>query len=353
MERNMPRSVKIWLLFAASLAVWVGASLAAFAEQGTPALCGATHDENINQLERVLERDEFRIFYTLTGKHALIDRTDRNLNGIPDEVEDLATQLTTSRDIFSKIIGLQNPLKRPRYANARKIDVFLLHFNKGTGTAYDEIHNHMVDRDGKGYCALRLNVAIGRPNSNSAPTHELFHLYQYSYSMFKTPWFLEGGARWSQSAVQADLAPEKRLLPSDQAQLDRQLLTRIYAASRIWNRLGVLLDPTGRLHLPPDIQARTYLDGTKVVQDDVLYGAALMKDLLEELDRVSLEVSQRKGWRRYQWREADQKDLSHARDVVRAILVAARRQARKAGVENAELESFLRTLELKIRNATQ
>ncbi|MDR2239751.1 MAG: hypothetical protein LBE33_04850 [Zoogloeaceae bacterium] len=339
----MPWRFREWLLLAVGLAALFGGSIA-FAQARAPALCRMGYDKNTGQLELIFERDEFRIFYTLKGAHALSDRTDRNLNKIPDAVEDVAIQLTASRDIFSKIMGLRHPLQQPRYASASNIDVFLLRFSKGSGTAYDEIHNHTADRDGKGYCALRIDVGIDHPNSNITPAHELFHLYQYGYSMFKAPWFLEGGARWAQNALQSASVPAPAL-PSDQAQLERKLLAKKYAASEVWNRIGVLLDPAGRLHLSPDLREKTYLDGAVVVEDDVLHGAAFMKDLLEELDKASLEVSQKKGWDRYKWREADQKDPSHDADVARATLAAARRQVQKIGIKNAELEFFLRALE--------
>jgi hypothetical protein len=321
-------------------------SHAAFAADAAPAACRELHSEKYEKLEHVFTRDEFRVFYTLSGPNALADKADRNRNGIPDQVEDIAIQLMAGRDVFSTVIGLTPPLQQPRYANAKAIDVFLVDMGKTNGLAYDEYHNFTRRRDGKGHCALSIDLNRKLSNRNFSPVHELFHLYQYGYSMFKAPWLQEGTSRWAERALQAG-EPPTAALPADQAQIEQQLLGVRYEASLVWNRLAVLLDPVGRLRLPPELQAMTYVDGTAVVQDDMLHGAAFMKDWLEALGKASQAVSREKSWDPYRWQEADQKSPARNDAILGALLTVVKRQSQQAGIESAELEAFLRALQPK------
>ncbi|MDR2155727.1 MAG: hypothetical protein LBE78_12030, partial [Burkholderiaceae bacterium] len=279
------------LLLTVALVAFGGEAVAPAAEAPAggfddPGPCWVMRDKKAALLDRMFERDEFRIFYTLKDANALPDLTDRNLNGVPDRVEDVATQLVAAREIYSNVMGLTPPLQTPRYAKATAIDVFLVNMGAGGGTA-DEVINYSASGSDKGRCVLRINLHNGNSNKNVSPAHELFHLYQWGSSMFKPRWFMEGTARWSEHALLAAPAPEKPL-PGDEAALERDFLTQVYAAGPIWNRLAILLDPVGRLNLPPSLRALTYLDGRKVVQDDELHGVVFMKMLFMEMEHLSL-----------------------------------------------------------------
>lgn len=309
-------------------------------EDDAPGVCRSSQNATLARLDRVFVRDEFRLFYTLKGKHALPNRADRNDNAVPDKVEDVAIQLTAASRLFSEVMGLRHPLTQTRYQRAVSIDVFLLNLDSGNGFAYDEVVNYSRARNGERQCALRIDLKNSHSNQNPSPAHELFHLYQYGYSMFKTRWLLEGTARWSEHAFRPRATPAKAL-PSDDAALGRDLLSKTYAAGPVWDRLTALLDPAGRTGLSRRF-AMTYLDGNQVIKADALHGASFIKALLEELGHASIAAAQENAWDRYNWREADQRSAVHDARILRAVFSAARGKVRKEGIEDAELEAFLR-----------
>ncbi len=304
-------------------------------------------------LERMHVRDEFRIVYSVAGRHALPDARDLNANGIPDKVEDVATQLVAGRRLFSEVMGLAAPLRQPRYAQATSIDVFMLKMDAGNGRAYDEVVNYRLGIDGAaGRCALRIDLLNSHPNQNPTPVHELFHLYQYGYTPFKARWFLEGTARWAEYALRPGSGP-RRALPQSPASLQAQVFDMTYAASNAWNRLAFLLDPVGRMPLPPALAQLAYVDGSPVVHDDRLHGMPFMKALLESLAALGREVGARQGWPDFQWKEADQRAAQHDPDIFSTVQHVVRRQAHSAGLAgNAELDAFL-ALTPAIQNENQ
>ncbi|WGT63001.1 hypothetical protein [Variovorax paradoxus] len=286
--------------------------------------------------------DEFRIFYTLDGEHRLPDARDANRNGVPDKVEDVATQLVVGRRIFSEVMGLTHPMRQARNARTASIDVFLFKMEKGNGRSYDEATNYRLGIDGpQGHCALRIDLLNSHSNQNVSPAHELFHQYQYGYTMFKARWLLEGTARWAEYALRPGAGPE-RPLPGTLQALQAQVFSESYAASAMWNRLATLLDPWGRLELPPDLMRITYTDGSPVVHDGQLRGAALMKALFEALGPLDHQVSARNGWATFGWKEEDQRSAAHDAEIFREVLKVVRALANRSGTTaTAEMETFL------------
>lgn len=319
-----------------------GWAAVAQAQEPAPGPCRAGNRAQFSTLDRVHVREEFRIVYALSGPHALPDASDANGNGIPDKVEDVATQLVAGKRLFDGVMGLVAPLRQPRYAQARSIDVFLLNMPQGNGRAYDEVMNYRLRIDGgAGQCALRIDLLNSHLNQNPTPIHELFHLHQYGYTMFKRRWFLEGTARWSEYALRPGSGPQ-RPLPQSAAELQEQIFGKAYAASLVWNRLAFLLDPVGRPNLPPDLARQVYVDGSPVVHDDALHGAAFMKAVLESLAALDREVSAQQGWRTFDWKEEDQRAAQHDPAMFRQIQGVLRRQAASASPAHAaEIATFL------------
>jgi hypothetical protein len=318
------------------------AAFPAAAQASGPKECRTAPNAGLPRLDRSHVRDEFRIFYTLDGEHALPDARDANRNGVPDKVEDVATQLVAGRRIFSEVMGLTHPMRQARNARTASIDVFLLRMEKGNGRSYDEATNYRLGTDGpQGHCALRIDLLNSHSNQNVSPVHELFHQYQYGYTMFKARWFLEGTARWAEYALRPGVGTE-RPLPGTPAALQTQVFAESYAASAMWNRLATLLDPEGRLELPPDLAQSTYVDGSPVIHGHLLRGAAFMKALLEALGALDRQVSARNGWSDFGWKEEDQRSPSHDAEIFREVLRVVRAQAARPGVPvTAEMEAFL------------
>lgn len=330
------------LLHVAALLCLACSGSAASAQQPASGPCRPGSNPAFPTLERIHVRDEFRIVYSLAGPHALADQRDLDGNGVPDKVEDVATQLVAGRRLFSDVMGFVAPLRQPRYAQATSIDVFMLKMEKGNGLAYDEVMNYRLGYDSAtGRCALRIDLLNNHSNQNPTPIHELFHLYQYGYTMFKPRWFLEGTARWAEYALRPGSGPQ-RPLPQSSASLQEQLFATTYAASNFWNRLAFLLDPVGRLSLPPELAQLAYADGSRVVHDDELHGAAFMKAVLESLASLDREVGTQQGWPAFQWKEVDQRSARHDAAIFNKVQDVVRLQARRASPANAsELEAFL------------
>ena len=54
------------------------------------------------------QQGKFRIFYHTGGQHA-VDTTDANHNVIPDQVEDIMTQILAARMMFVEELGFPDP----------------------------------------------------------------------------------------------------------------------------------------------------------------------------------------------------------------------------------------------------
>lgn len=320
----------------------LAACFPAAAQESASAGCRTARNSTLSALYRSHVRDEFRIFYTLDGEHALPDARDANRNGVPDKVEDVATQLVVGRRIFSEVMGLTHPMRQARNVRTTSIDVFLFKMEKGNGRSYDEATNYRLGIDQPaGHCALRIDLLNSHSNQNVTPVHELFHQYQYGYTMFKARWFLEGTARWAEYVLRTGAGPE-RPLPGTLPALQAQVFSETYAADTMWNRLATLLDPDGRLKLPADLARTTYVDGSPVIHDDLLRGAAFMKALFEALGPLDRQVSARNGWPAFGWKEEVQRSPAHDAEIFREVLQVVRAQAKRPGAATAaEMEAFL------------
>lgn len=328
-----------------ALALFLGLAMVpaeAPAKDAPAGTCRKGNGRPFSGLDQIYVRDEFRIIYATAGHHALPDVRDLNRNGIPDQVEDVGTQLVVGRRLFSDVMGMMAPMKQPRYQRTSSIDVFLLNMEKGNGFSYDEVMNYGLRFDGAaGRCALRIDINNTLPTRNVTPAHELFHQYQYGYSMFKTRWFLEGTARWAEYALRPGQGPQAKL-PGTAPDLRGRLFSQSYGAGGVWNRLAAILHPGEQLSLPPDLEKQVYVDGTPVIHGDLPRGAGFMKEVLVSLGRASDEVSSRNGWNKYNWAEQDQRSPIHDEEMLRAILGVVHGKATEQGISNSELNGFLK-----------
>lgn len=336
----------LFAIYAAAIALASGLPASADAaapQEDTAGLCRNGSPRAFSGLDRIYVRDEFRIIYAANGHHALANVGDVNENGIPDRVEDTATQMIAARRIYSEAIGLKHPLSMPRYARVKSVDVFLLNMKRGNGLAYDKAINYRLGFDGDdGQCILRIDIRNSLPNLNVTPAHELFHLYQYSYSMFKARWFLEGTARWAEYAIRSGSGPQIPL-PATRKAVQDQVFSETYRASGLWNRLTAITDPVGRLRLPEDLAGMTYVDGSPVIHDDILHGSAFIRAVFEELESLSASVSSRNGWSRYNWEEADQKSLAHYEEIFDAVIRPLQRSIARGGSQDREVKALIET----------
>jgi hypothetical protein len=191
-------------------------------------------------LDQLRETGKFRIFYTLKGAHAF------PLEAPVDERKALATafldslidQLTKADEHFSKDLGLTSPLESRRYSGATSIDIHIMFLKDNSGSAGDELHRFRYKHFRASPNALTIALSNRWKPNGITPAHELFHLYQYGYTFFKTSWYLEGMARVSEDFFR--ITPNKPPPLPDSALAVADETRRSYGASGLWSRLWAI-----------------------------------------------------------------------------------------------------------------
>jgi len=281
--------------------------------------------------------NEFRIYYTLKGDDALPDVVDLNKNSIPDRIENIALQLMTARRLYTDVLKLRHPLESPRYKDKAKfIDVHVgsLPFEPGgaknKGSSGDAVVNYYRASDpAAGIGVLTIDVSKTLPTQNVTPAHELFHLFQYGYTMFKVGWFLEGTARWSEFTLREGSGGPKGV-PLTQDGLSN-LFSKKYEAHGFWNTLAHASDSRGRLPIPADLLRVTYI-GTNdpIISDRQFHGALLLRQLLEALDEADDKVTASLEIEPFGWKEAQQRSPDNNPYVWSAVIDVSRKYSRRS-----------------------
>lgn len=281
-------------------------------------------------LERCFVCDEFQIHYTLSGTNALpvADQCDDDHDGVPDKIQNIARQLQTAKRCYVEALGLRHPLESPRYkGRVQHIDVNLWALSGKNGMAGDAIVNyHRPGDPPEGVAVVTVDLSAKLPARNLSPAHELFHIFQNGYSLFKNAWYYEGLARWSEDLLRAGVG-EAGALPASAAEVEA-LFKRSYDASRFWQELARVTDPAGTVRIPLDLRTTGYIGGGKpIIEDDRFRGAALLKALLEELDRADDVVARQRGLDPLDWSEGQQRSGENDRAIWAAMLTVSRRLA--------------------------
>ncbi len=288
------------------------------------------------------EMAPFRILYSTSGTNAIIDTTDINSNGVPDYVENIARQADFMRKALNNL-GFRDPLESSRYRAAKYIDISVRDIGSNNGITYDEpaVYPNVPIKGND--CALLISISRNLqifPGTWAVVGHEVFHVYQNSYSMFKPSWLTEATARWAEYLIRNGYASGTAIapLPSTTQSMENNVYSQSYPMD-FWNRLIELVDASSNnvVDLPSSVKNLKYVDGTSIMKDGLLKGAPLIKSILQSLEAESNVVTAVKSWPSYGWQESDQKDTAHNPRVLKVI----QRTVINSGVNNPEITGFL------------
>lgn len=262
--------------------------------------CARQVFKSLGELSHTVEQGEFKLWYATQGKHALPHSQDLNGNGVPDRIDDLLLQLQAAEDFYSDVLSLTPPLLQPRYVQARNINVYVLAMRKGNGLAFHEPVQSRASRNADSEpCGLRVYVSNQLdPSRNLTPAHELFHLYQYGYAMFKRPWYLEGMARLMETAF----AGPGRLQRYQQASMGsascETVTAETYSAVRFWWEQQ---DAEAAIEIPISLSGLRYSNGMPVFTNDSFHHGNMVKQVLKEMKALSRSAAESLGLPDYRW----------------------------------------------------
>ncbi len=272
-----------------------------------------------------------RIHYDTVGDHA-VDGADRNGNGMPDQVEDVAAQVRAAWLLWIDGLGFPDPFRSPRYEAAAFLDVHLLSRETlgSNGLAYDELQRFNRPGDPPGTRTLCFDVATSvKAAENLTPAHELFHIIQNGATFFKNRWYTEGTARWSERALgKGGIGGGLRASwPAKESVLGRLDGMAYEAAAQFWDPLALSVDKRGEIppqRVPTELKEMRYVDGSPVLEDLELHGWEVVRDILVELGRADGRAAEER--RLVGWPEAEQKSPLNTPHILRAVeAVLARR----------------------------
>ncbi|MBJ3815948.1 peptidase [Shimwellia pseudoproteus] len=270
-------------------------------------------------LDQQYRAGDFRIFYANSGPDALLNTDDSNHNKVPDSIENIAIQLAAARYFYSTILGLRFPLKQPIFHNARQVNVYVMALEKGHGSAFDKVANDTMGDGQRTGCGIK--IVINRtldPLQNVTPAHELFHLYQYGYAVFKQKWYLEGMARWMENPFKPSAQNTRYLADPGPCQNNYPLS---YQAADFWASYSQNYFPAARF----DKKAEhwQYLNGNPVFHNNIFPGGRFLKPFFEQLAIASQQQSAQINTANIYWREQQQRAAQY-NDVICAVVQAVK-----------------------------
>lgn len=257
-----------------------------------------------HRLEKTHVVDDFYIYYSLQGKDALRYPQDSTGDGVPDVIKDIGRQLQAAQYLYTSLLGLRSPLRQKIYAQARQINLYLLALPKGHGLAFDRVAAETMSDGTALPCGLKIVLNAGlQPARNVTPAHELFHLYQYGYAVFKQKWYLEGMARWMENAFRP---AEKRIAPSAELPACESNFSRGYNAAAFWASYAQHAFPA--IILPNKVLAYRYVDGSPVFKLQSLPGGEMLRPFFQQLAQSSAGISREMKLANTRWTEKQQRD---------------------------------------------
>ncbi len=264
------------------------------------------------------------VIYDESGDKAPKNNADINSNGVPDVVEDIATQLNAAREVFKDVYHFPDPLESPRFQNVTsiEIDIDSRETMKANGYAYSGVRKK--SKHDPNERAIRIKVAnTVNPHKNATPAHEYFHLIQYGATYFRNAWYLEGMACWAQDCVSKKKYPSGSEIPVtlNSKVVENQIYKEKYKAAEIlWYPLAVNMKD--KETIPANIVNKyKYVDGSPVFHDDIIYGPNVMRDVLKTMKTKEEAAATQFGGTK-QWRnkgQSNEQNNPYIMDSVREV----------------------------------
>lgn len=314
---------------------WLAATLFVYLSM---TLTQTAFGQSKSPLPRHFVKGSIRVFYTDVGTSA-VPPADADKNGVPDRVEDVAKQIWAARQLFCSVLKFQDPIGCERYSKVNCVEVRLRNRKVlgKNGEAFEGVQRARTIPEGnQDDRALVMNVATSvDPFKNQTPAHEFFHLIQYGSTYFKNRWYLEGQARWAEHALKKKGLGDVRYDPQGPWPQTtphlRQLVEMTYDSEFVlWNPIAKATDRNGVIpKLPNELKSLRYSNGALVVQDDLLNGHALMREILVELGKLDDVAFAKLKFK--DWSEDNQRSQSNNPYIYEGIMNAFRRQNPKVG----------------------
>lgn len=246
------------------------------------------------------------VIYDKEGDASPKDKTDLNANGVPDFVEDVATQVNAARELFNGVFNFPDPLESEHFKNATSIEVDVE--SKTTMGNYNGYSGRQVRKQSKhdpNERAMHFKVANTiNPHKNATPAHEYFHLLQYDVTDFRNAWFKEGTARWAQDSVQKKNYPDDKdisFILEDESAAEEIFKGSYEVANQFWYPL--VMEMNDKVTIPDElIKKYKYVDGSPVFLDNIIYGPNVIRAVLIKLkskeELAAAEFGTLKEWRK-------------------------------------------------------
>ena len=264
------------------------------------------------------------VIYDEEGAAAPKSKTDINANGVPDVVEDIATQINAARELFKDVFNYPDPLGSERYKNVTSIEVDIgaKEVMKNNGYAFSAVRKNSKHNPKER--ALQIQVANTiNPHKNSTPAHEYFHLIQHGVTRCRGTWYSEGMAKWSQDSVtEIKKYPDGKNIPTllKSKTFEQEVFKVSYDASNLlWYPLAVNMNDKAKI--PSSLMKKyKYVDGAPVFQDNIIYGANVMREVLKSFKaREALLTKEFGSWDEWIKNRNDERSYKIMFDGVKEI----------------------------------
>lgn len=280
-------------------------SLVALTVSGT---CYASWKTEREVLDHQLRFDRFKVYFTTSGDADFFQDVRPDAATMETKLFALRDQLQRGDLFYQKALGLLPPPDSPKGLQAKSIHLHVLAMDKKMGSAGDTVqqmnYRHFKDNEP----ALLIALSRRWKPGNLTPEHELFHLYQYGYTHFKNPWYLEGLAASLEFYFRGGLlSADSESLPKTTAEIN-SLLKRSYSAKVFWNKML-------QSCLKETMQSRFDVQNS---QTNAMKSNWL-KALLEELAIQDRKAAEDRGIDPVRWPEKEQRSVRNHPYILQGI----------------------------------